>query len=205
MPPLVKTGDNSYHPRVKTLSCWTAVTIILLNMETLGIKETTLSNNGIHEVIESERRTSVDRIVPLEEDLTDERERYVRLLADFDNYRRRTKEERALAEESGKREVMLALLEVMDDFDRALLHIGERSDAVVDGVRLIHQRFNNVLEEHGVSAFESEGKMFDPAIHEAMTMIDGNGEQSGTVYSEYQRGYLMNGKLLRPARVAVMK
>jgi len=47
--------------------------------------------------------------------------------------------------------------------------------------------------------------MFDPAIHEAMTVIDGNGEQSGTVYSEYQRGYLMNVKLLRPARVAVMK
>jgi len=174
-------------------------------MERLEIRATTLSDNGIHEVIEPEPPTPLDRIEQLEEDLTDERERSLRLLAEFDNYRRRTKEERALAEESGKREVLLALLEVMDDFDRALLHIGERSDAVVDGVRLIHQRFNNVLEEHGVSAFESEGQMFDPAIHEAMTMIDGNGEQSGTVYSEYRRGYLMNGKLLRPARVAVMK
>ncbi len=180
MPPLVNTGDNSYHPRVKTLSCWIELTITLLNMETL-------------------------EIVRLDEDPTDEREQYVRLLAEFDNYRRRTKEERALAEDSGKREVLLALLEVMDDFDRALLHIGERSDAVVDGVRLIHQRFKNVLGEHGVSEFDSEGKMFDPAIHEAMTVIDGNGEQSGTVYSEYRRGYLMNGKLLRPARVAVMK
>jgi len=174
-------------------------------MERLEIRATTLSDNGIPEVIEPEPPTPLDRIEQLEEDLTDERERSLRLLAEFDNYRRRTKEERALAEGFGKREVMLALLEVMDDFDRALLHIGERSDAVVDGVRLIHQRFNNVLEEHGVSAFESEGKTFDPAIHEAMTMIDGNGEQSGTVYSEYRRGYLMNGKLLRPARVAVMK
>jgi len=174
-------------------------------MERLEIRATTLSDNGIPEVIEPEPPTPLDRIEQLEEDLTDERERSLRLLAEFDNYRRRTKEERALAEGFGKREVMLALLEVMDDFDRALLHIGERSDAVVDGVRLIHQRFNNVLEEHGVSAFESEGQMFDPAIHEAMTMIDGNGEQSGTVYSEYRRGYLMNGKLLRPARVAVMK
>jgi len=175
-------------------------------MESLEfVQDTTLSNNDVYEVMEPESQTSVDRMVRLEEDLTDERERHLRLLAEFDNYRRRTKEERALAEETGKHEVLLALLDVMDDFDRALLHIGERSDAVVDGVRLIHQRFNNVLEEHGVSAFESEGKMFDPAIHEAMTMIDGNGEQSGTVYSEYQRGYLMNGKLLRPARVAVMK
>ncbi|HEX5602728.1 MAG TPA: nucleotide exchange factor GrpE [Pyrinomonadaceae bacterium] len=192
MLPLVKTGDNSYHPRVKTLSCWTAVTITLLNMERLGIREL-------------EQPTSLDRIEQLEDDLTDERDRCLRLLAEFDNYRRRTKEERALAEESGKREVLLALLEIIDDFDRALLHIGERSDAVADGLRLIHQRFKLVLEEHGVSAFESESQVFDPAIHEAMTVIDGNGEQSGTVYSEYRRGYFMNGKLLRPARVAVMK
>jgi molecular chaperone GrpE len=52
---------------------------------------------------------------------------------------------------------------------------------------------------------KSEGQVFDPEIHEAMTMIDGDGEQSGTVYSEHRRGYLMNGKLLRPARVAVLK
>ena len=179
--------------------------ITLLNMERLEIKETTLSDHGIHEVMELERPASVDRIEQLEEDLTDERERHLRLLAEFDNYRRRTKEERTLAEESGKREVLLALLEVLDDFDRALLHIGDRSDAVADGLRLIHQRLNNVLETHGVSAFESEGEVFDPAIHEAMTVIDGNGEQSGIIYSEHRRGYVINGKLLRPARVAVMK
>ena len=169
------------------------------------VQDTTLSNNDTYEVIEPEKHTSVDRIVRLEEDLTDERERHLRLLAEFNNYRRRTKEERALAEETGKREVLLALLDVMDDFDRALLHIGERSDAVTDGLRLIHQRLNDVLVTHGVTAFESEGEVFDPAIHEAMTVIDGSGEQSGTVYSEDRRGYWMNGKLLRPARVAVLK
>ena len=165
-------------------------------METLEFaQDTTLSNNGIYEVKDTNAR----------EDLSDERERHLRLLAEFDNYRRRTKEERAIAEETGKREVLLALLDVMDDFDRALLHIGERSDAVTQGLRLIHQRLNNVLETHGVTAFESEGEVFDPEIHEALTVIDGNGEQSGTVYSEHRRGYLMNGKLLRPARVAVLK
>ncbi len=169
------------------------------------IQDTTLPSAGVHEVLEPERATSVNRAVRVEEDLADERERRLRLLAEFDNYRRRTKEERALAEENGKRDVLLALLEVIDDFDRALLHIDETSDAVAYGLRLIHQRFNNVLEAHGVTPFESEGKLFDPAIHEAMTMIDGDGEQSGTVYSEYRRGYLINGRLLRPARVAVLK
>ena len=176
-------------------------------MESLEfVQDTTLSDHGIYEVSDGEKPTSRDPdIVLLQEDLTTERERHLRLLAEFNNYRRRTKEERALAEETGKREVLLALLEVMDDFDRALLHIGESTDAVAGGLRLIHQRLRNVLETHGVTPFESEGQVFDPAIHEAMTVIDADGEQSGKVYSEHQRGYLINGKLLRPARVAVLK
>lgn len=176
-------------------------------MERLEIgQDTSPTNNGIYEVMESESTASVDpEIDRLEEDLTQERERHVRLLAEFNNYRRRTKEELTHAEEAGKREVLLALLDIKDDFDRALLHIGETSDAVADGLRLIHQRFNDVLAAEGVTPFESEGQPFDPAIHEAMSVIDGDEEQSGTVYSEFQRGYLLNGKLLRPARVAVLK
>src|ERR1051326_6343790 len=168
-------------------------------------QETTLSGNGVYEVTEPEERVPVDAAVRQAEDLTEERERRLRLLAEFDNYRRRTKQEHALAEEAGKREVLLALLDVKDDVDRALLHIRETSDAVADGLRLIQQRFDNLLEAQGVTAFESKGQVFDPEIHEAVTMIDGDGEQSGTVYSEHRRGYLMNEKLLRPARVAVLK
>lgn len=176
-------------------------------MESLElVQDTRLSDTSIYEVSEGAGPASVDpNIARLQEDLTNARERHLRLLAEFDNYRRRTKQERALAEETGKREVLLALLDVKDDVDRALLHIRETSDAVVDGLRLIQQRFNNLLEAHGVTAFESEGEVFDPEIHEAMTTIDGDGEQSGTVYSEHRRGYLLNGKLLRPARVAVLK
>ena len=169
------------------------------------VQDTTLLDNGIYEVSEGEAAAGNLNIAQLQEDLTTERERHLRLLAEFDNYRRRTRQERALAEETGKREVLLAVLDVKDDVDRALLHIRETSDAVADGLRLIQQRFNNFLEAHGVTAFESEGDVFDPEIHEAMTMIDGDGEQSGTVYSEHRRGYFMNGKLLRPSRVAVLK
>ena len=170
------------------------------------VQDTTLSDNDIYEVGGAEGRMSGDsNIARLQEDLTTERERRLRLLAEFDNYRRRMKHEAALAEANGKREVLLALLDLKDDVDRALLHIRETADAVADGLRLIQQRFSNLLEANGVTAFESEGEVFDPEIHEAVTMIDGDGEQSGTVYSEHRRGYLMNGKLLRPARVAVLK
>ena len=170
------------------------------------IQETTLSDNGLYEVIEGEpTEVSEDEVVRLKGELASERERSLRLLAEFDNYRRRTNEERAFAEEAGKREILLALLDVMDDFDRALLHVGEAPDAVADGLRLIRQRFSDVLHSNGVTPFDSEGEPFDPTIHEAMSVIDSDGEESGTVYTEHRRGYFMNGELLRPARVAVLK
>lgn len=169
------------------------------------IQETTL-NDDLYEVMEVERpEGSEDEVVRLKEELAAERERGLRMLAEFDNYRRRTRQEHARAEEDGKREVLLALLDLMDDFDRALLHIDEAPDAVANGLALIRQRLSDVLHSNGVTPFDSEGMPFDPTLHEAMTMIDSDGEESGTVYSESRRGYLMNGKLLRPALVAVLK
>lgn len=170
------------------------------------IQETELADNGLYEVIEGESTGELDpEIVRLTEELDTERERGLRLLAEFENYRRRTRQEQALAEQNGKREVLLALLDVMDDFDRALLHVGEAPDAVADGLRLIRQRFSDVLDSNGVTPFDSEGEPFDPTVHEAITVIDSDGEESGTVYTEHRRGYLINGELLRPARVAVLK
>jgi molecular chaperone GrpE len=170
------------------------------------IQETELADSGLYEVIEGERTGELDpEILRLKEELDTERERGLRMLAEFDNYRRRTRQEQALAGQNGKREVLLALLDVMDDFDRALLHVGEAPDAVTDGLRLIRQRFSEVLHSNGVTPFDSEGKPFDPTVHEAMTVIDSDGEESGTVYTEHGRGYFINGELLRPARVAVLK
>lgn len=170
------------------------------------IQETPLPDKGLREVIEGEPvPVSDDEIVRLQDELAAEREQSLRLLAEFDNFRRRTNEERAFAEDAGKREVLLALLDVMDDFDRALLHVGTAQDAVADGLRLIRQRLSDVLLANGVTPFDSEGQAFDPTLHEAMTMIDSDGGESGTVYAEARRGYMMNGKLLRPALVAVLQ
>jgi molecular chaperone GrpE len=93
----------------------------------------------------------------------------------------------------------------MDDFDRAVGHIGEATDPVADGLRLIHQRLGNVLESNGVTSFQSKGQEFDPTAHEAMSVIQGDEYESGTVYEEDRRGYLWNGELLRPARVTVVR
>ncbi len=173
-------------------------------MQRERIQETTLLDNGLYEVMEDES-LQADEITRLTNELETERERSLRLLAEFDNYRRRTKQESALAEQKGKREILLALLEVMDDFDRAILHISKVSDPVAKGFGLIHRRLLDVLEANGVTAFESEGKPFDPTIHEAVALIDTEDGESGTVYAEERPGYFINGELLRPARVAVLK
>lgn len=171
------------------------------------IHDTTLSTNGHYEVSDMESIEASDsEIARLEEELAAERERGLRLLAEFDNYRRRTRQESAGAEETGKRELLLALLEVVDDFDRALLQIDSTSDAVGEGLRLIRERFNEVLRSNGVTAFQSEGQPFDPMAHEAISVIEtSDARDSDIVFAEERRGYLMNSKLLRPARVTVLK
>ena len=171
------------------------------------IHVTTLSSNGHYEVSDVERMEESDsEIVQLREELDAERERGLRMLAEFDNYRRRTRQENALAKQTGKREVLLALLELMDDFDRALFQIDNTSDAVGEGLRLIRGRFNEVLRSNGVAAFESQGQPFDPMVHEAISVIDtDDASESDKVFAEERRGYLMNGQLLRPARVTVFK
>jgi molecular chaperone GrpE len=166
------------------------------------VKETALTDDNTYDVIDGGQQA----VSSLEEELASERDLRLRLLAEFDNYRRRTRQEHAVAEEKGKREILLALLDVMDDFDRALVQIDSTSDSVSEGVRIIRDRLNKVLRSNDVSAFESEGQPFDPEVHEAMTVIPTDDErESDIVYAEEQRGYFMNGKLLRPARVSVFK
>lgn len=166
------------------------------------VQETMLTDDNTCDVIEPNR----EQVGSQEEDLASEREQRLRLLAEFDNYRRRARQEHAVAEEKGKREILLALLDIMDDFDRALVQIDSTSDSVSEGVRLIRDRLSKVLRSNGVTAFESQGQPFDPMLHEALRVIDTNDEsESDIVSAEEQRGYLVNGELLRPARVSVLK
>lgn len=146
-----------------------------------------------------------DEIARLERDVAHERERYIRTVAEFDNYRRRARREISEGGREGQRELLLSLLEVMDDFDRAEEHLEEANNAVAEGLRLIRQRLNNLLESYGVTPFTSVGERFDPEVHEGMSLVDCDDRESGTVYQEYLRGYLLNGRLLRPARVTVVR
>ena len=146
---------------------------------------------------------SAAEVQRLKEELRREHDTLLRALADFDNYRRRIERDRAGAARSGKRDVILSLLEVLDGFDRALNHIDDAPSSVAQGVQAIHRNLLGVLERHGVTRFDSLGEPFDPRFHDAIGTVDSDEVESGTVADELQRGYRWGDEVLRPARVRV--
>ena len=144
--------------------------------------------------------TKVER---LRGELTSERDARLRLAAEFDNYRRRTKLESARAAEEGKRELLEQLILLADDLDRALATADGSPDAVSEGLRLIHKQLSAMLEANSVVPFESEGEKFDPERHEAFDVVKGTENEPETVHTEIRRGYFWKDKLMRPALVVV--
>ncbi|HEU0178191.1 MAG TPA: nucleotide exchange factor GrpE [Blastocatellia bacterium] len=172
------------------------------------------SERGGAPLTEIESLLTSAEIKNIRDELERERALRVRALADFDNYRKRVERERGAAERSGKRAILLALLEVMDDFDRAIEHVDRSSgapDAVAEGLRAIHKRLAEALKAQGVTPIESVGQQFDPTRHEAVGAIEAGASKSGiaiepgAVTDEARRGYLWDGEVLRPASVRVAK
>jgi molecular chaperone GrpE len=141
----------------------------------------------------------------LKEELRHEHEMYLRALADFDNYRRRVERERAHSARSGKREILVSLLEVLDSFDRALRHRREAPSSVSEGLQAIHRKLLGLLEAEGVTPLKSLGETFDPQLHEAVGSAESDQYEPGAVLEEVQRGYRWGEELLRPARVRVAR
>jgi molecular chaperone GrpE len=174
-------------------------------------RERKSKSEGADAPAEVESLLTPAEIKSIREELERERELRMRALADFDNYRKRVERERGAAGRSGKRAIILALLDVMDDFDRALEHAGQSPGAVVEGLRAVHKRLADALKAQGVTPIESVGRQFDPMRHEAVGAIEAgvSGEgimlEPGAVTDETRRGYLWDGEVLRPARVHVAK
>lgn len=150
-----------------------------------------------------ERGEQAAEIERLREELRREHDSLLRALADFDNYRRRVERDRGAAARSGKRELLLPLLEVLDDFERAVSHIGESPSALEQGVQALQRNLLTVLERQGVSRFNSVGERFDPRLHDAMGTVRSNDLESGVVAEQLQQGYRWGDEVLRPARVRV--
>ena len=144
-------------------------------------------------------------IEQLKQELAREHDMYLRALADFDNYRKRVERERAAAARGGKREIMRPLLEVVDNFDRALSHIGNAPSAISEGLRALHRQLLGLLEAQGVTPLQSVGETFNPELHDAIGSVESEEVEPGAVAEELQRGYRWGDEVLRPARVRVAR
>jgi molecular chaperone GrpE len=149
---------------------------------------------------------SPDPLAELQRERDDYYDRWLRKTAEFDNYRKRVERERREQRDQAVVDLLLELLSVVDDFDRALtVDAGEGGASYRKGVELIHSKLQDLLRKQGVTPIQAIGATFDPNLHQAVTQESSPSHRDGEVIDELRRGYLINGRLLRPAMVKVAK
>lgn len=148
-----------------------------------------------------------DRTEELERDIAQLNDKYLRLYSEFDNYRKRSFKERIELSKSAASDLIKALLPVLDDFERALdaMETGEdEENAHKDGIILIYNKLKNILSQQGLELMKAVGEEFNTDFHEALTKIPASKpELTGKVLEVVQNGYLLNGKVIRYAKVVV--
>ncbi|MBT4485392.1 MAG: nucleotide exchange factor GrpE [Candidatus Latescibacteria bacterium] len=142
-----------------------------------------------------------------EERFTALNDRYLRLLAEYDNYRKRTEREKIELISTASENLMIGLLPVLDNLDRATEHKNDKAsfEEYVKGIAIIEDQFRAALSKDGLETIEAVGKPFDPVIHEAVTQIETDEFESGIVSAEVEKGYMLFGKVIRHPKVIVSK
>ncbi len=142
----------------------------------------------------------------LKAELEESKDKYLRLFAEFDNFKKRSVKERFDLLKSAAQETISALLPVLDDFDRAKKSAENGNEVFPEGVQLVYSKLYGILEHKGLKPMESTGSDFDPEWHEAITDIPAPSEEmKGKVIDTIEKGYLLNDKIIRYAKVVVAK
>lgn len=165
----------------------------------------TVVGNEVQPEVAEETPVEADEVEKLKAELEKEKKEYLFLMADFDNFRKRTLKEKAELIKNGAESAMKGILPIVDDFERGLQAINdtEGAEAVKEGMVLIYNKFVKYLEQNGVKAMDSTGADFDDQLHEAVALVPGPEEQKNKVIDTLQKGYTLNDKVIRHAKVAV--
>jgi molecular chaperone GrpE len=169
----------------------------------MNADENAAGTTHLNEPVNEESESKVDR---LSTELQEQKDKYVRLYAEFDNFRRRTSKERLELIQTAGKDVIVSLLDVLDDCDRAEKQMQTTDDVALikEGIQLVFNKLRGNLQSKGVKAMQSIGEDFDVEKHEAITEIPAPG-LSGKVIDEVQKGYYLNDKIIRFAKVVVGK
>lgn len=151
----------------------------------------------------------IDENVELRQQVGELKEKYIRLVAEFENYKKRTVREKLDWMKTAAQDTIVAMLPVLDDFDRAKKFAdGEKGDGegLGEGVELVYQKLYTTLKNRGLEPMESTGELFDPELHEAITEMPAPSEEmKGKVFDTIEKGYRLNDKIIRHAKVVVSK
>ena len=175
----------------------------------IEIKDENVADNGASKDDASEKDTekklsAEEQLAAAQKEVEQLKDKYLRAVAEFDNYKKRTLKEKTELVLNGSEKAVCAVLPVLDDFERALANATDDPKAMKEGMRLIFNKFTKVLGTLGVKKIETDGKDFDVDFHEAIAMVPGVGDdKKGKVIDCVQTGYQLNDKVIRHAKVAV--
>lgn len=158
------------------------------------------------ETAQGEQQNLAEAFAAKEKEAKENYDRYLRTLADLDNYKKRAAREKADTLKFGKEDIIKDILPFLDSLDRALEH-ADSSDAQAfkAGIALMQDQLLCCLKKHGVERIESAGADFDPNIHEALMQMESEQHDNNQIVHEMEKGYMLNGRLVRPSRVCVCK
>ncbi len=169
--------------------------------------EQTSANEEQIPVSETSEENEKDKeIADLKLKLAEQNDKFLRLYSEFDNFRKRTAKEKIELIQSGGEDIFKSILPILDDFERAIKSNAETKDivAVNDGVNLIYNKLKSTLMQKGLEEMKSHGEVFNADIHEAITNIPAPSEEhKGKVLEEMEKGYSLNGKIIRFAKVII--
>ncbi len=131
------------------------------------------------------------------------KEQLAYLAAEYENFRKRVAREREAQAAFGNEQLLRAVLPFFDNLERAMGQAGASAEALLSGVRMTYDLFLSELRKFGLEQLPAQGGMFDPSLHEAIASVPSSGKSGGTILAEARKGYLLHGRLLRPAQVTV--
>jgi molecular chaperone GrpE len=168
-------------------------------------KETASVDNQENETAENSPNEEIDPLEKIQNELNDMKDKYIRLYAEFDNYRKRTLREREDLIKTASQETIKSLLPTLDDFERAMKAMTDTNEnpSIIDGISLIHDKLLKTLEQKGLKSMQSNQVEFNPDLHEAITKVPAGEENKGIVIETIEKGYYLNDKIIRYAKVVV--
>ena len=194
--------------------CWRKMTEVMMDKEKMQeqteetventeVKEENTAEETVETVEENKEPTMEEKLEEAQKQAKDNLDKYIRQLAEFENFRKRSNSEKTAMYSNGVRDTVEKLLPVIDNFERAVEAADDKEAPMYKGVEMILKQFMEILENLGVKEIPSKGEPFDPNVHSAVMHVDDESCDENIVVEVFQKGYTLGDKVIRPSMVKV--